>query len=263
MVPLALLINMVVIKMSAHTSPILGGLLRSVLGNTVELLIGIVTLLYSQHDLARRAVIGSVLSYALLVLGGSFLYASYAKDHAEFDRKQTSVMSTLVILVSIVLVVPSIIASAKNQTIALHHGNNNTETISTLSRGIAIILLLLFFTYLAFRFHTHPGVFRLATRSSARGWGVYAVKDEPGLLSLGLAFLASATCTVGCARYLILSLGSAVKALNMTESFAGLILTPLLGNLGKGIVTISRSKRAPNLNDPIRRIMTNILDTLL
>ncbi|KAL2127383.1 hypothetical protein VTI74DRAFT_10820 [Chaetomium olivicolor] len=262
MVPLALLITMVVIKLSGSARPVLGGLLRSVLGNTVELLTGIVALFYGQHDLARRMVMGSVLSYSLLVLGGSFLCASYAKDHAVFERKQTSVMSTLVMLVSIVLVIPTIMVSARSQTIAFRDSYDDDETVLTLSRGISIILLLLFSTYVSFRFHTHPSVFQLATTLSARGWESHAVAD-PGLLSLSLVFLASATCAVGCTRYLILSLDGAFRALNMTKSFAGLILTPLLGNLGKAIVIISRSKRVPNLSDPIRGIMTNILDTLL
>jgi Ca2+:H+ antiporter len=181
--------------------------------------------------------------------------------------KQTNVLSTLVMLVSFVLVVPT--------TILLSHASEHPDdpdmetTMLLISHGTAIILLLLFIAYVVFRFRMHSNVFKRGDKAAHRGFTMSSTLSswaaqssfEPGPVSLAAFFVAAGACAVINARYLILSVSGLGPSLHLTKSFTGVILLPMVGNLGKSFMIVNRARKKADLT--IRIIMSNILDTLL
>lgn len=130
-----------------------------------------------------------------------------------------------------------------------------------LSRGIAIIILALFASYLAFRFGSHPNLFpHPVTRTSSTLQFPLGIVPGPGILSISL--LGAFICAIISTNYLVRSVDDTMNKLNLTKSFTGVILLPLIGNTVKS-ATIINTSRTRRLDYAIRAIMSNILDTLL
>lgn len=245
---------------------------------------------YGQIQLAQWSMIGSTISYSLFVrpipsfclarsnhrkrqvLGGSFLYASYGKDHQKFSKTRTGAMSALVMVVSICLTIPTIM-SITNKESAPQDGSQRSMLI--LSHGTSVVLFLLFISYLIFRFQTHHELFN-RNHGPTRSLTVLSMQPEldgvtASPLILASGFLGAMVCAGICTNYVIRNIDITVKMLHITKSFTGLVLLPLTGNLAKSFNIIGNARQEGNfsptkvnkLDSAIRLIMTNILDTLL
>ncbi|TQV96764.1 vacuolar calcium ion transporter /H(+) exchanger [Cordyceps javanica] len=276
LVPLAALNILTVLTMTKNAR-VWGGLFRAVGGNSSEFIIGAVALAYGESALVQQMMIGIILNYALLVLGGSFLHASYGKKDAVFSKTRTSIMSSLVMVTSFCLVIPTVMS--------LTTGAEGIDSPEAIDRGIlnlshmtASALVLLFFTYLSFRFVTHgqffpvnPGAvqFNPDSRTNTR-LDSKAQRSAVGPSALSVSLLGSLFCTVVCAVFLLRSMDGAAESLHMTKTFIAFVVLPLLVSSAKSvsIVRHARPEEAGGtymscLDFAIRSVMTNVLDTLL
>ena len=189
------------------------------------------------------------------------MVASFDRDKIEFSKTQVSILSSLMMVVSISLAIPTVMSAA---TPPEHDNRNNTLTLSHIT---AIVLFMLFISYLFFRFRTHKVIFG----SNLFGGGTvnptnHIIGDGPGLLSnswiLPLIFMSASLCVIACGHYIIHSIDVSVERMRITKSFAGMVLLPLIGNMVKSVavVTTCRTRR---IDLAIRVVMSNVLDTLL
>ncbi|OBT53557.1 hypothetical protein VE04_06747 [Pseudogymnoascus sp. 24MN13] len=246
------------------------GLLRAIFGNATELIISITAMCYGQFQLAQGTLIGSTILYSLFVLGGSFLCASYGKDHQMFSKTRTGAMSALVMVVSICLTIPTIMSISNKESVPQEGRQRN---MLILSHGTSVVLFFLSISYLAFRFQTHHELFN-RDHGPTRSLTVLLMQPEhvtTSPLILASGFLSAVVCAGICTNYVIRNIDLTVKMLHITKSFAGLVLLPLAGNLAKSFNIIRNARQEGNISPKmankldcaIRLIMTNILDTLL
>src|SRR5579859_4332849 len=168
-------------------------------------------------------------------------------------------MSSLVMVVSILMAVPTVISMTDQRE---HQDRHETDKdVLNLSRGTAIVILVLFASYLAFRFESHPNLFpRPLTRSSSTAQLPLGIVPGPGSLSTFL--LGAFICAIISTNYLVRSVDDTIEKLNLTKPFTGVVLLPLIGNAAKS-ATIINTSRTRRLDYAMRAIMSNILDTLL
>ncbi|OAA41180.1 vacuolar calcium ion transporter /H(+) exchanger [Beauveria brongniartii RCEF 3172] len=276
LVPLAALNILTVLTMTKNAR-VWGGLFRAVGGNSTEFLISAVALGHGESALVQQTMIGIILNYALLVLGGSFLHASYGKKDAVFSKSRTSIMSSLVMVTSFCLVIPTVMS--------LTTGDGGLESPEAIDRGIlnlshmtAAALVLLFFTYLSFRFVTHgqffpvnPGALQFNPDSRTNTQlDSKQQQSAAGTFALGVSLLGSLSCTVVCAVFLLRSMNVAAESLHITKTFVAFVVLPLIVSSAKSVSIIRHARaeetggaRMSRLDFSIRSVMTNVLDTLL
>jgi len=136
-----------------------------------------------------------------------------------------------------------------------------------LSHATAIILFMLFISYLFFRFRTHEVIFSRTPYDGGTAHPTnHIIGDRLGLLSSSwmfrLIFISASLCVIACGHYIIHGIDVSIKIMRITKSFVGMVLLPLMGNIAKSvaIVTACRTRR---IDLAIRAVMSNILDTLL
>src|SRR5699024_12186583 len=98
------------------------------------------------------------------------------------------------------------------------------KSILVLSRGTAIILLLLYVLYLIFQLRTHSNLFDAERQAAAD-----EEEEEPHMGAIAAAgVLVVVTVLVAiCAEYLVGSIDDIVQSANISKAFIGLILIPI------------------------------------
>ncbi|KAJ6782047.1 hypothetical protein PWT90_03865 [Aphanocladium album] len=276
LVPLAALNILTVLTMTKNAR-VWGGLMRAVGGNSTEFIISAVALAYGESAMVQQTMIGIILNYSLLVLGGSFLHASYGKKDAVFSKTRTSIMSSLVMVTSFCLVIPTVMS--------LTTGAEGIDSPEAIRRGImnlshmtATALVLLFFTYLSFRFITHgqffpvnPGAvqFNPDSRTNTR-LDSKQQQNTAGAPALSLSLLGSLACTMVCSLFLMRSMNGAAETLHITKTFIAFVVLPLIVSSAKSVSIVRHARpeetggtQMSRLDFAIRSVMTNVLDTLL
>lgn len=109
------------------------------------------------------------------------------------------------------------------------------QSILKLSRGTAIILLVLYVMYLVFQLRTHSNLFDAEEQADEHA--------EPEEASLG-PFAAAGVLVVTtvlvaiCADYLVGSIDDLVATSGISKSFIGLILIPIVGNAAEHVTAV-------------------------
>lgn len=109
------------------------------------------------------------------------------------------------------------------------------QIILALSRGTAIVLLLLYVLYLTFQLRTHSNLFDTEVQNA-----VEHEAGEPSMSALSAtAVLIVVTVLVAfCAEYLVGSIDDIVESANISKAFIGLILIPIVGNAAEHVTAV-------------------------
>jgi len=94
-----------------------------------------------------------------------------------------------------------------------------------ISRGTAVLLLIVYVAYLFFQLKTHNDLFKMPVDDEEG-------EEEPkmNIVSAGFALLIVTVITSFCADYLVASIKETANWYNIPKSFIGLILLPMMGN---------------------------------
>ena len=168
-------------------------------------------------------MLGSILSNLLLVLGCCFLAGGLKYREQFFNSTVASTMSSLMAVASASLIVPATLY----ETLGDPQSSESKSIILIISRGTALVLLVLYVMYLVFQLKTHSDIFDEERHQRDDE------EDEslrPNIWTAGLT-LATVTCMVAaCANYLVGSINSFVESAQVSKIFVGLILIPIIGN---------------------------------
>ncbi|GMM34158.1 hypothetical protein DASC09_014830 [Saccharomycopsis crataegensis] len=163
-VPLAACLCFATEELAEHLGDNLGAFLNASFGNSVELITAIIALKQGQIRVVQTSMLGSVISNSLLVLGCCFVAGGYNRFKQTFNITAAQTLSSLLILSTSSLMIPA----ALHSSIASSLSKTETDTITPenpgsrilkLSRGTAIILLLMYLFYLFFQMKTHKTLF--------------------------------------------------------------------------------------------------------
>jgi len=151
-IPLAALLGLGTEQIALRTSQSVGGLLNATLGNIVEMIIAGIALQKCELELVQSSLIGGLLSNLLLVLGCAFIVGGFKFQEQEFQPMVAQLNSSLLILSVISLIIP--VAFHLHLEDKLPQGTE-LSVLLKLSRGSALLLILIYFAYLVFQFYSH------------------------------------------------------------------------------------------------------------
>lgn len=193
----------------------------------------------------QSSMLGSILSNILLVLGCCFIAGGIKQKEQEFNETVASTMSSLMAVASASLIIPATLYAVMAQS-----SDNKKENIMVLSHGTSIILLCLYGLYLYFQLSSHAEMFdgTAETRSRANGRTDEEAAEpeeeeevEEHILSpwaAGIALVIVTIVVAVCAEFLVDSIDSIVETANISKTFIGLILIPIVGNAAEHVTAV-------------------------
>jgi len=186
-------------------------------------------------------MLGSILSNLLLVMGMCFLFGGLIHRGSSgngteqvFSSATAQTTCSLMTLSSASLVIPAALYAVLDQS----GSKEKAQSILTLSRGTAIILLLLYVLYLVFQLRTHSNLFD-AENQQEDDDGEHE-QEEPTIGPIAaIAVLVVTTVLVTiCADYLVDSIDDLVTTSGISRAFIGLILIPIVGNAAEHVTAV-------------------------
>jgi Ca2+:H+ antiporter len=223
---LAMLVGEGTEQLAHRLGPRATGVIQSALGNLPELFIGIFALRAGLLDVIRAALVGSILANTLLVLGLAFLLGGLRHGPQKFGTDQTKIMSTLLVLATAAIAIPTIATSPGGPA----HGRE-TE----LSVVVSIVLLVVFAATIPFSIGARPGVGSLeGTDRSEPTWPLALAAGTLMAAGIGAAFVSD---------WFVDALKPAMASLGMSESFAGLVVVAIAGNAVENVVGVQAMLR--------------------
>ncbi|KAL6874946.1 Ca2+ transporter [Trichoderma novae-zelandiae] len=240
-IPLAAVLSFATEEISLKLGETLGGLLNATFGNAVELIVSIVALRDNQIEVVQSSMLGSILSNLLLVMGMCFLFGGLrhrgstgAGTEQTFSAAVAQTTCSLMALSSASLVIPAALYGVLDQKDPSN--GDRDHIVLVLSRGTAIILLVLYALYLIFQLRTHSNLFDAENPAGVEG----QEPEEPAMGPIAAAaVLVVVTVLVAvCADYLVGSIDDIVESANISKSFIGLILIPIVGNAAEHVTAV-------------------------
>ncbi|KIM48760.1 hypothetical protein M413DRAFT_85225 [Hebeloma cylindrosporum] len=222
--PLAKLLGDSTEQMSAKLGQTIAGLLNASFGNAVEIIVGIAALLQDEVRIVQTSMLGSILSNILLVLGCSFLAAGFKRQESFFQVTAAQASSSLMTLACITLVIPA----AYHSTLG---DSSSDEGLLVISRGTAVVLLLIYCAYLYFQLVSHVHLYV----------GTAEVEPEPpkmSVISASISLLCVTVVTAFCADYLVASIEEFAERYSVPKPFIGLILLPIVANAAEHVTSV-------------------------
>jgi Ca2+:H+ antiporter len=236
------------------------GVLQSALGNLPELFIGFFALQAGLVAVVQAAIIGSILSNILLVLGLAFVVGGLRNGVQRFSSDRARTSTVLMVLATAALVMPSL-ADYVHAPAAPHE--------RTLSLIVSVVLLGVFILSLPSALKRTPAVdgptpARGGARPAEAGSGA-AVADAAADTSesatasseaaahggetrwpLWLAVLLLVLASIAAALvsdWFVHALEPAIDALGISQAFAGLVIVAIAGNAIENVVGIQLAYR--------------------
>ena len=207
------------------------GVLQSALGNLPELFVCIFALRAGLDDVVRAAIVGSVLSNVLLVLGLAFVVGGLKHGTQRFDAERARSTGLLLLLAVAALLLPAL-------TSALHTPARGHEL--ALSRITAAALLVVFALSLPAALKRSPAGESPDQVEEHDADG--AVREWPLWLSIGLLAVAGVAAAF-VSDWFVSALTPAITTLHLSQAFAGLVIVAIAGNAVENVVGIQLAAR--------------------
>ncbi|PSR77635.1 hypothetical protein PHLCEN_2v7825 [Hermanssonia centrifuga] len=222
--PLAALLGTATDQLSLKLGQTLSGLLNASFGNAVEIIVGIAALMQGELRIVQTSLLGSILSNLLLVLGCSFLAAlvipaAYHSAKAHAGGVDPDAFRILPFPQTTQVVDGSDLDDASG------HG------LKIISRGTAILLLLVYVAYLFFQLKTHAYLYQSDVE----------IEEETPRMNIPAAatgLLTATLITSFCADFLVASIEETAERYHIPKPFIGLILLPIVANAAEHVTSV-------------------------
>jgi Ca2+:H+ antiporter len=244
LIPLAALIGHATEALEYYVGPVAGGLLNATFGNAPELIIGIFALNNGLISVVKASITGSIISNALLVLGGSLAVGGWRWGRQFFSYRNAGQYSAMMVLAVAGLLIPYIASIAIT----------DKGRMQSISIGVSLILLVVYVLYLCLNvFHIR------ATRRNPRharkqstitrqlpDWdtedevspvtgGVDPREVEtstrpPSIWLLLFVLLITMVGTTWNSELLVGAIEPVARQLGWSPVFIGLVILPIIGN---------------------------------
>jgi Ca2+:H+ antiporter len=218
LMPLAFLIGEATENVAEHTGPGVGGFLNASFGNAPELIIALFAINDSLPNVVRGSITGSIVSTALLVLGGAMILA----EPDEIDRRSVLVQISTVGLAVVLFLVPSVPG---------WHGIPDRHSLYLATLPVAAVLLVVYLLVTARNLRTHS-----ASAREPAGEGAWPLRK--GIIVLGAATVATALVS----EALVDSLEAFGRSLGLSQFVVSTVIVALVGNAAEhgGAIVVAR-----------------------
>jgi Ca2+:H+ antiporter len=234
LIPLASTLGDFTEEAALHTNQTIGGLLNATFGNSVEIIVALQALLRDEIRVVQASLIGSIFSNLLLVLGCCFLFGGIFYQEQTFNVTSANASMGLLALSSLALVLPTPYAN---------YYEVQDESVLIISRSAAIGLFVMYIQLLFFQLHTHRHVFD-ETTPPAEGTDEDDDDKEHELPSIPMwmALFGLGLVTLLVAWFsdvLVGSIDDFCDETNVSRTFVGLIILPIVGNAVEHITAVN------------------------
>lgn len=223
---LAVIVGDATEQLGSRLGPSATGILQSGLGNLPELFVSIFALRAGLANVVQAALVGSILGNSLLVFGLALFLGGLKNGKQIFKSETPKMIATLMILAVSALIIPTL--AKELHTPAEAH-------VDTLDIFCAIILLVSLAANIFFSLKGDKAVSPNPNEA-----------DQHPEWSMGLTIAVLAGAGVGAAfvsEWFVSALEPAMKALNISETFAGLVVVAIAGNAIENLVGIQLAWR--------------------
>ncbi|HET8648848.1 MAG TPA: calcium/proton exchanger [Gemmatimonadales bacterium] len=222
---LAMLVGRSVEQLGDRFGPGATSVLQTALGNLPEFFIGFFALRAGLVEVVQAALIGSILANLLFVLGICFVVGGLRHGRQQIGSSRARHITVLMVLSVAGLVLPSL-ASYTHAPAARHE--------ETLSLIVSCILLALFLLTLPQSLRKHAGSTASTSRPGKPRWSI----------ATAVVVLAAAGVVAGfVSDWFVVALEPSMHALDISDTFAGLVIVAIAGNAVENIVGVQLAAR--------------------
>jgi len=178
-VPLAAMLSYSTEELAMYIGEVLGGLLNASFGNAVELIVSIIALTQKKVLIVQTSLVGSMLSNLLLVLGMCFFAGGINRPEQNFNVTVAQTAASLLALAIGSLIIPTAFSKFTP--------GDADDGVTPLSRGTAVLLLIVYGCYLLFQLRTHVDVYNAPSEKvpKRKMGGTRGTKAIKGLFGAG------------------------------------------------------------------------------
>ncbi|MCX7714751.1 MAG: calcium/proton exchanger [Clostridia bacterium] len=212
-------------EIAVYTGPKLGGFLNATFGNSTEMIISFFALKKGMLEVVESSLAGAVLGNILLVLGGSIFLGGLKHKNLEFDARQGSFTTTMLMFAIIALAIPAVFFMSN--AIPASEISKNYKSFSI---TVSIILLVMYIIGMIYSFKTQADLY-----------GVEHAEDFECRYGLLTNILILSACTILIAiesELLVDNIKPMTQELKIPELFVGLILIPIVGNAAENSTAV-------------------------
>lgn len=223
-VPLAILLGDQTTKMSEYIGQKKGGLLAATVGNIPELMMGIWSIRYGMIPMVQASLMGSIISNMLLGLGIAVVFGGFKYKEQKFNSIIARTNFNMLVLAMSSMVV---IATLNGYSVV------KESVVISISVKVAFLLIGIYILGLVFSLYTHSNLFVVSEYKEEKKIVLNKKIVESIIIltciSILLYFLSDK---------LIFNIRELTKHYKISQEFIGIILIPLLGNIGENVSTI-------------------------
>lgn len=224
-IPLAIILGNLTSEISEHIGDKKGGLLAAAVGNIPELTMGVWSIHYGLVSMVKASLIGSIISNMLLVLGISIFAGGIKYKEQKFNKIVARTNFSMLLLAVSTMI---IIASLKQ-----YNKDLPQFTFTSISVKIAVVLVIVYFLGLVFSLYTHSNLFVVSEQN-----GESKTSQNKAYLKILVELVVVAIILYFISEKLIFNLKQTVEVYGLSQEFLGIILIPLLGNIGENFAAI-------------------------
>jgi Ca2+:H+ antiporter len=226
---LASLVGRSVEQLGDRFGPGATGVLQSALGNLPELFIGFFALKAGLLAVVQAAIIGSILSNILLVLGLAFVVGGLKHGRQRFDSERARTSTVLMVLATAALVMPSLAQYVHAP--AAPHEKELALIVSAVLLGVFLLSL--------------PSALKRTAPPGPAGPAPAAEHEAPRWpLWLAITMLAGASLAAALVSdWFVSALEPAITALGVSQAFAGLVIVAIASNAIENVVGVQLAYR--------------------
>ncbi len=217
-VPLARIMGYSTKEISLQTNPSVSGLFSATFGNSIELIIAILSLRAGLIQVVQASIIGSIIGNILLLVGLSIFAGGLRYKNQRFNNETIGVSSTMLIIVVAGLAIPSVYDIIRP----------NDPQIIHLSSAVAIVMAVIYLAGLVFSLRTHKDLYDASDE-------IKATREKPTMsrrLAAIILFLTIVVVTFE-SEILVGTIEHAAQAIGLSQLFIGLVVIAIITNIAE------------------------------
>ncbi|GAA0179433.1 calcium/proton exchanger [Clostridium sediminicola] len=228
-IPLAAVLGKGTSNISEYIGDKKSGLIAATTGNMPELMMGLWSVNYGMIALVKSALIGSIICNMLLVLGISIFWAGIKYKEQNFNKliARTN-FSMLFLAISAIIVLTSLNS----------YSNLDNLILSSLSLKVSLVLIIIYILGLIFSLFTHRNLFLVSEIDEDIIRKKISSKDMKKKKILIINIIICSILIFFVSERLIFNIRGLINTYNLSQEFLGIILIPILGNVGENLAAI-------------------------
>lgn len=226
MIPLAFMLGELTSSISEYIGEKKGGLLTATLGNLPEIIMSLWSIRLGRISMVQSAMIGCIVNNILLVLGLSIFLGGIKYKQQVFNKNNAKTNFSMLLLAMSSMVIMACINN---------YSRISSDIIISISAVVSVILISVYLLGLVFSLYTHSNLL-LGEKDIEDNTS--NVKNKRGVINLAVKIIIITLAIYFLSEKVILDADTVIRSFNISEGFMGIILIPILGNIGENISAI-------------------------